>query len=79
MFGNKRLFPLQYLARHLLAPLLSFRRPTGSLDHLPGRAIQCRGTHFPVSEQLLMFTIGEWQIFIGLLLVPKMYHTGLNA
>ena len=67
------------IPRHLLTPLLSCCRSTGFLDHLPGRVVQYRGPHVPVSEQLLMFTIGEWQIFIGLLLVPKMYHTGLNA
>ena len=71
-----------YSARHLLALLSFYRRSTGFLDHLPGHVVQCRGTHVPVSGRLLIFTIGVWQIFllfIGLQLVPKMYHSGLCA
>ena len=70
-FGNKRFFPYN-IPRHLLAPLLSCYRSTGFLDHLPGRVVQYHGPHVPVSEQLLMFTV-------GLQLVPKMYHSGYNV
>ena len=55
-------------------------RTAGSLNHLPGRVVQCRGTYVPASEQQIIYGSVDFPIpSIGLHLVPKMYHSGLCA
>ena len=55
-------------------------RTAGSLNHLPGRVVQCRGTYVPASGQQILYGSVDFPIpSIGLHLVPKMYHSGLCA